>query len=301
MKNLLEEYGSNISNPVYKLLGKLPASFEHFKDTIYLRQPFPSFDETISLLHDKCLTRKQSKADSALVAQGKGKGKAKFSKENKSKKAFYAGCYIPHRESPFYDAFKIEKSDPFGDLYADIETYTQEGIVMLMGDLNARIAHTQMQMVDFTSHPADKEGYNALDPMWERCSNDQITNPQGSALISMMTSMQLLVMNGSRKFANSGKCTCFTANNGMSTIDYVLVQYDASHIVHDFEVGERSPKLDHTPIHVRLQVPTQRKEKTAAGSTWSYKMQIENKKEYAALLDSTLAKKHMPGNGYTGS
>ena len=31
--------------------------------------------------------RKHSKSDSALVAQGKGKGKAKFSKENKSKKA----------------------------------------------------------------------------------------------------------------------------------------------------------------------------------------------------------------------
>ena len=87
MKNLLEEYGSNISNPVYKLLGKLPASFEHFKDTIYLCQPFPSFEETISLLHDKCLTRKHHEANSALVAQGKGKGKAKFSKENKSKKA----------------------------------------------------------------------------------------------------------------------------------------------------------------------------------------------------------------------
>ena len=39
IKNILEEFGSYVSNPVHKLLGKLPASFEHFKDTIYLRQP----------------------------------------------------------------------------------------------------------------------------------------------------------------------------------------------------------------------------------------------------------------------
>ena len=76
-----------MSNPIHKLLGKLPASLEHFKDTIYLRQPFPYFKETIGLLHDKCFTRKHNKPDSALVAQGKVKGKAKFSKENKSKKA----------------------------------------------------------------------------------------------------------------------------------------------------------------------------------------------------------------------
>ena len=63
-KNLLEEFGSHVSNPVHKLLGKLPASFEHFKDTIYLRQPFPSFEETMSLLHDKCLTRTHNKPDS---------------------------------------------------------------------------------------------------------------------------------------------------------------------------------------------------------------------------------------------
>ncbi len=216
--------------------------------------------------------------------------------ETKDKPIFIAGCYIPHRESSFYNAFKIDKGDPFGELYADIETYTQEGIVMLMGDLNARIAHTQMQVVDFTLHPANKEGYDTPDPMWERCSYDQITNPQGSSLISMMTSMQMIVINGSRKFADSGKHTCYTANNGRSTIDYVLVRYDGSHIIHDFAVGERSPNSDHTPIHVWLRVPTQRKKKAAAESTWSYKMQIEKKKEYANFLDNILMTQNMPCN-----
>ena len=55
---------------------------------------------------------------------------------------------MPHRESPFYDAFKIEKTDPFKDLYVNIDAYAQEGMVMLMGDLNARISHTQMKVAD---------------------------------------------------------------------------------------------------------------------------------------------------------
>ena len=52
IKRQLEEYGTPVSNPVHKLLGKLPSSFEAFKDNIYLRVPFPSFIEALGLLHD---------------------------------------------------------------------------------------------------------------------------------------------------------------------------------------------------------------------------------------------------------
>ena len=37
IKRQLEEYGTPVSNPVHKLFGKLPSSFEAFKDNIYLR------------------------------------------------------------------------------------------------------------------------------------------------------------------------------------------------------------------------------------------------------------------------
>lgn len=70
IKRQLEEFGTVISNPVHKLLGKLPSSFESFKDTIYLRVPFPSFEETLGLLHDKCLSRKPPpKHDAAFLGQ----------------------------------------------------------------------------------------------------------------------------------------------------------------------------------------------------------------------------------------
>lgn len=57
------------------MLGKLPPSFDAFKDTIYFRQPLPFFEEVLSYLNDKCVMRGKCKADSAFVAQDKGKNK----------------------------------------------------------------------------------------------------------------------------------------------------------------------------------------------------------------------------------
>ncbi|MCO5597351.1 hypothetical protein L7F22_051427 [Adiantum nelumboides] len=169
----------------------------------------------------------------------------------KPKPMFIAGCYIPHRESPFYDAFNVEKNDPFEALYADVNTYAQEGMIMLIGDMNGRIANAQMQMVDLMTPPM-LEHNEMLDPTWKRCSKDLTTNPQGIALLSMMTSLQLIAVNGTKKFEKLGECTCYTANHGKSVIDYVLIANEASHIVSNFTIGQRSSNSDHTPIHVWL-------------------------------------------------
>ena len=174
---------------------------------------------------------------------------------------YIAGCYIPHRESPFYDNFKVEKGNPFEDLYADIMEYMQKGVVMLIGDMNARIANAQMQKVDLMMHPDNAHKIDVLDSKWDRCSQDLISNQQGTALISLMTSMQLAVINGTHRFGNSGGYTCHTANKGMSTIAYVLINYEAAHIIQNFDIGDQSPNSDHTPIHVWLQIQPQETER----------------------------------------
>ena len=48
----------------------------------------------------------------------------------------------------------------------------------------------------------------------------------------MMNFMQLVVMNGAKKFVESGAYTCYTANYGMSTNDYALVRCDALEMVY---------------------------------------------------------------------
>ena len=73
IKHQLEEFGTIVRNPIHKLLGKLPSSFESFKDNIYICVPFPSFDEALGLLHDKCLScNSSSKNDAAFLGKIKG-------------------------------------------------------------------------------------------------------------------------------------------------------------------------------------------------------------------------------------
>ncbi|MCO5610249.1 hypothetical protein L7F22_064485 [Adiantum nelumboides] len=169
-------------------------------------------------------------------------------------------------------------------------------MVMLIGDMNARIAHAQMQIVDLMTPPSLEHKSDILDPIWKRCSKDPVTNPQGVALLSMMTSLQLIAVNGTNRFANSGECTCYTANKGMSAIDYALITHEDSHFVSNFTIGERSPNSDHTPIHVCLRVHTQKGSKQPHARSWTYKMQIDKKTMYADHLENALAQIHMPLN-----
>ena len=84
-----------------------------------------------------------------------------------------------------------------------------------------------------------------------------------------MNSMQLVVMNGAKKVVESGAYTCYTTNHGMSTHDYALVRCDALEIVHQFVMGEKSPNLDHTPLHMWLPMPVKLKENKMHGMSWS--------------------------------
>ena len=91
LKRQLEEFGTMVSNPIHNLLGKLPSSCDSFKDNIYLCVPFPSYEDAMGLLHDRCLSPKAtkhfSKNDLAFLGQVKEKPKAKGKGNNKVKKA----------------------------------------------------------------------------------------------------------------------------------------------------------------------------------------------------------------------
>ncbi|MCO5597139.1 hypothetical protein L7F22_051214 [Adiantum nelumboides] len=191
---------------------------------------------------------------------------------------------------------QLPKNGPFADLCTSIAMYAREGAVVLLGDFNARIANTQVQLTDHSLHPADKNGELMLGSMWDRCSSDNIMNAQGSAMISMMNSMQLVAMNGAGKFIHSGSYTCYTASHGRSTNDYALVRYDALDLVHRFEVGSRLPTSDHTPIHICLHMPNMPIVNTMNTPNWSYKMQLTKKEDYASLLDNLLFDRKMPCN-----
>ncbi|MCO5574127.1 hypothetical protein L7F22_027906 [Adiantum nelumboides] len=143
----------------------------------------------------------------------------------------------------------LDKTEPFHDICMDIDMYAKCGNVMVMGDMNARIAHTQTEIWDHGLQPFDKDGHIALDPAWERRSSDETINAQGLSMLSMMHSTNMLVLNGTHRFEGTGDFTCYTSSKGASTIDYALVMHDSVDMIDKFEIGSISPNSDHIPIH----------------------------------------------------
>ncbi|MCO5553980.1 hypothetical protein L7F22_007506 [Adiantum nelumboides] len=209
---------------------------------------------------------------------------------------YIAGCYIPHGESPLYNVDGLDKKDPFNDLCMDISMYAKTGVVVVIGDLNSRIAHAQAEIVDHSMQPFEKQGQITLDPVWDRCSSDLNVNAQGSAMLSMMQSMHMVVLNGTKKFPLPGGYTCYTANKGTSTIDYALIGYEALGMVEEFAVGDRSPNSDHTPIHVNLQIPLNMTTPKKHLEGWSYKMHFQKKQHYADTMELLLMHQEIPND-----
>lgn len=121
IKRQSKEYGTMVSNPAHKFLGKLPSSFESFKNNIYLCVPFPSYEEALGLLHDKCLSCKSSsKHDFVLFGQAKGKPKPKgkgnpkgknCSSKDTSKKGNQSSSKTSKWNVPFVDVLTTSRSD----------------------------------------------------------------------------------------------------------------------------------------------------------------------------------------------
>ncbi|MCO5590498.1 hypothetical protein L7F22_044468 [Adiantum nelumboides] len=181
----------------------------------------------------------------------------------------------------------------------DIAMYAKCGNVMVMGDMNARIAHTQTEIWDHGLQPFDKDGHTALDPAWDRRSSDETVNAQGLTMLSMMQSMNMLVLNGTRRFEGTGHFTCYTSSKGASTIDNALVAHDALDIIDTFEIGSISPNSDHIHIHVRLLASMETwSQKKRAPST--YVMDYKKRSTYTRMLDTPLECRDIPYDIETG-
>ncbi|MCO5555455.1 hypothetical protein L7F22_009000 [Adiantum nelumboides] len=169
-----------------------------------------------------------------------------------------------------------------------------------MGDMNVRIAHTQTEIWDHGLQPFDKDGHIALDPAWDRRSSDETVNAQGLTMLSMMHSMNMLVLNGTRRFEGTGHFTCYTSSKGASTIDYALVAHDALDIMDTFEIGSISPNSDHIPIHVRLLVSMETRSQKKRVPSSSYVMDYKKRSTYTRMLDTLLECRDIPYDIKTG-
>ena len=125
-------------------------------------------------------------------------------------------CYIPPKESPYYD------SETFSNLEHDINIYQKDSYVILAGDFNARTGSKN----DFITSDSCKVVPGDSLPMPNevpiRKNFDQHLNDHGKILLEICKSLDIRILNGRCKGDSFGKIT-FHGQQGISTVDYMIL------------------------------------------------------------------------------
>ena len=154
----------------------------------------------------------------------------------------------PPVNSPYYD-------DDILKLETEISQVSDKGNILLIGDLNVRIANRS----DFIENEDELCGtlQNILSNEYicdfniNRNSVDSVFNSQGQQLLDLCIASQLRVLTGRFIGDMLGNMTCYKPN-GTSTVDYALASVDLVNSVNFFQVLYPSYLSDHVQIAVYL-------------------------------------------------
>ena len=140
--------------------------------------------------------------------------------------------------------------DFFSEINDEITFFKRKGIVLVQGDLNARIGNEN----DFIVHDKfDQQlGIENLDNQRMRNSQDQITNTRGKELLDVCKLNDFLIMNG-RKIGDIFGSLTSHQWNGSSVVDYFLAPNTFVHNILKFSVGKYIPWIsEHCTIHTNI-------------------------------------------------
>ena len=144
---------------------------------------------------------------------------------------FLCAIYIPPWGSPYYN------SDIFTDLEKDITKFSAEGLIMLIGDLNARTGSA----LDFVNsdHCIHVPGINLPQKhnLRRRKNYDSQINEHGKSLLEICKTWDMRIVNGRTSGDSFGRITCHSPK-GISTVDYFIVSHEMLSLMGNFIVKE---------------------------------------------------------------
>ena len=155
---------------------------------------------------------------------------------------------MPPVTSPYYE-------EDFLKLENEVLNISNLGDILIVGDLNARIADTP----DFIYN--ENESQNSIDNILpdnysvdvnlHRYATDKIFNTQGQGLIDLCIASQLRILNGRYVGDIFGNFTCHKSY-GASTVDYALTSVDLINSINFFTVSDPTYLSDHSQISVHI-------------------------------------------------
>jgi exonuclease III len=154
------------------------------------------------------------------------------------KDLYVCAAYIPPEKSKY---LKLRnEQDILVQIADDIANYSEQGHVLLMGDLNGRTG----VMKDYISDDSDTFNtpntipYQVDQDIGDRLSQDdqpQSVNPRGKQIIDLCVQSRLRILNGRSLGDTYGYFTCHRSN-GSSVVDYMLANEELMHRILCFKV-----------------------------------------------------------------
>ena len=162
--------------------------------------------------------------------------------------------YIPPDRNMYYRKYNC---DVFDILQEQIEHFSSQGTVSIIGDLNGRV---EIEKDYIVSDVLDKHllddiqflGYESDDILCDRLSEDlKSPNSFGCRILELCKSSSLRICNG--RFGQDSSKITFSNKNGSSIIDYLLMSHDCLYnCIKNFKVCDFNTYSCHAPLHVEI-------------------------------------------------
>ena len=124
---------------------------------------------------------------------------------------------------------------------------------ILAGDFNARTGVERDFLVDKNSKSPPADDLPIPDDASQTKKFDRLVNDHGTFLLEMCKSLDLRISNGRCKGDTFGQIT-FHGNQGISTVDYVIVSHDVLQHSQNLIVHHPSPFSDHSQIICQIKI-----------------------------------------------
>ena len=162
---------------------------------------------------------------------------------------FICGVYFPPKNSPYLI------KDVYRKLEEDVSSFLDKGMVITMGDMNARVGSASDTILPdkhtgYPLHTALIHSHGEYSPP-ERIVHDKLTDAEGKKLVSFCKHTGMLIVNGRTLGDMPGAITSFH-KNGNSTVDYCIVSPEVLDHTAYFNVEPPCHLSDHALIKLKL-------------------------------------------------
>lgn len=161
--------------------------------------------------------------------------------------------YIVPSNSPYY---KINKDKNVMDvLQEEIEKYSTEGEVIIIGDLNSRTGQIQEHthtLIECDTSVINTCSYNDSSDIGIRSNKDNVINQNGRKLINIVNENDLIIVNGRTPGDFRGEHTHIDAKGNLSVLDLCIVTNNLYKNISYFNVLDFEWFSDHAPVQVIL-------------------------------------------------